>query len=137
MALIAVSGIATASFAFNGNGEGPPGDRCPGNAVNMSDKERAEWQEDREARRAEAQEHRRAMEDTLESGDYDAWQEAVGDNCPMAGEIDEDDFSDLMEAHNFREQAREIMEEKGIDDCPAKCHMMGGSGGMGHKGGWR
>lgn len=59
-------------------------------------------------------EKREAIKVALEAGDYNAWLEAVGEDSPLAGKINEDNFSRLVEAHNLMEQAREIFEELGI-----------------------
>jgi len=60
-----------------------------------------------------------AVEEALESGDYDAFLEAVQDS-PMEGKVDSPEEFDLfMEAHELRESgdkegAREIMEDLGL-----------------------
>lgn len=128
VALVAIAGIATTSFASNGNGmsdsENPRGwgQKMSG----MTEEERSDWREDMEARRTEARE-------ALEAGDYDAWSEAVGDNCPMAGQINEENFSQFKEAHNLRGQARGMMEELGVERGQGHGRMMG-HGGAGHPG---
>jgi hypothetical protein len=130
VALVAVAGIATASFAFNGNGISDNEDpRGRGYKMSgMTEEERAGWLENMEAERSVVEERRQAIEAALEAGDYNAWLEAVGDNCPMAERINEGNFSKLMEAHNLREQARGIMEELGVE------RGMSRNGGMGHGG---
>lgn len=135
VALVAVVGIATVSFAFPGNGmqnDPDPSERRE-NRPNISAEEKAEWQESREARRAEAKEHREEARNAVESGDHEAWVEAVGEDSPMAENVNEDNFSKLMEAHELREEARNMMEEMGVERGSGGmgCH---GGGGPGHKG---
>lgn len=60
-------------------------------------------------------EKREAIETALDNNDYNAWLEAVGEDCPMTEKINEDNFSRLVEVHNLRQQAREIMEELGLN----------------------
>jgi hypothetical protein len=119
VALVAVAGIAGTSFAFNGAGDGPPDGVNPpawGQKMSgMTEEARAEWRENREERRAEAEQRREAVISALEAGDYDAWLEEVGESHPMAEKINEDNFSRLVEAHEIRQEARSIMEELGIE----------------------
>jgi hypothetical protein len=131
VALVAVAGIAGASFAFNGNVSGSPdGVNRPawGQKVNMTEEERNEWREARQERRAEAEERREAVMSALEAGDYDTWLEAVGEDHPMTENINEDNFSRLVEAHNLRQEARGIMEELGVERGPGAGHRAGYSG---------
>lgn len=59
-------------------------------------------------------ERREAVLAALEAGDYSAWLEVVGEDCPLTDKITEDNFFKLVEAHNLMQEAREIMEELGI-----------------------
>lgn len=131
VALVAVAGIAGTSFASNSNSVSDSDDpRGWGQKMSgMTEEERTEWRENMEAKRAEARE-------ALEAGDYNAWLEAVGDNCPMAEQINKDNFSQLQEAHNLRGQARGIMEELGIERGRGHGRMIG-HGGAGHPGSMR
>lgn len=54
-----------------------------------------------------------AVKEALDNNDYSAWKEAVGAG-PMSENINESNFSRLVEAHNLHEQARSIMEELGV-----------------------
>lgn len=116
VALIAVSGIATASFAFNGEA-GPPSDNNRGfnRMENMTEQERQEWQEDREARRAAAEERQEAVREALEAQNYQAWLEAVGDDFSITEKINEDNFSRLVELHELHQEAENIREELGLE----------------------
>jgi len=55
-------------------------------------------------------EHREAIADAVESGDYNAWLEAVGER-PCAEQVTADEFSRYQEMHRLRQQGRELMEE--------------------------
>lgn len=137
VALVAVAGIATTSFAFPGNGMQNNEDLAEQgkNMVNISEEEREEWMENREDRRAERGDHREAVEDAVESGNYEAWTEAVPESCPMAENINEDNFSKLIEAHEKREGARSIMEEIGVEKGAGQMGCSHGDrGGMDHPG---
>ncbi len=66
---------------------------------------------------------RQAVEEALTKGDYQAWQEAVGDS-PLVEKITEDNFGRFVQAYQLREQVRQIEEDLGITD-------IGGRGGRG------
>ena len=66
---------------------------------------------------------RQAVEEALTKGDYQAWQEAAS-NSPLTEKITEDNFVRFVQAHQLREQARQIEEDLGITD-------IGGRGGRG------
>ena len=70
---------------------------------------------DIEARRAETEKTRAAIEAAIAANDYDAWVKAVGTSHPWVSKITKDNFSKLVEAHNLRQQADKIMAELGID----------------------
>ncbi|HPW44614.1 MAG TPA: hypothetical protein PLX67_02800 [bacterium] len=62
---------------------------------------------------------RQAVEEALTKGDYQAWQEAVGDS-PLVEKITEDNFGRFVQAHQLRQsgqfdEARQIEESLGID----------------------
>ena len=75
-------------------------------------------------------ENRQAVLDALETGDYDAWMEIMGDN-KVTENMTEDKFEKMIEAHEAMqsgdfERAKEIKDEIGF---------FGGPGNkMGHKG---
>ncbi|MFW5888481.1 MAG: hypothetical protein ACOCVY_02075 [Patescibacteria group bacterium] len=132
VALVAVAGIAGTSFAFNGAGDGPPdGVNTParGQKISgMTEEARAEWRENREERKAEAEQRREVVMSALEDEDYDAWSKAVGENHPMAEKINKDNFSRLVEVHELRQEAGDIMEEIGIERGPGVGHKAGHPG---------
>ncbi|MFC1756350.1 hypothetical protein ACFLY1_00180 [Patescibacteria group bacterium] len=67
-----------------------------------------------------------AIMETVEAGDYNAFREAA--KGKRIGEVveNEGEFNRLVEAHNLKEQAREIMEEIGFEH-------RGNHGRHGHK----
>lgn len=114
VALIAVSGMVTVSFASTN--EVDPEIESQRGVETMDFEERKEWKEDHiKERRDFSKDRREEVRSALEEGDYEEWQEAVGDNCPLADRIDEDNFSKLKEAENKRAEAASIMEELGIE----------------------
>ncbi len=57
--------------------------------------------------------------EALDAGDYDAWLTAVGEDAKITEFINEDNFDDLLEAHELirddeKEAAKEIMQELGV-----------------------
>lgn len=60
-------------------------------------------------------EKREAVQTALDAGDYSAWFKAVGEDSPISEKINEDNFSQLVKAHELRQEARSIMEELGIE----------------------
>jgi len=57
----------------------------------------------------------REINAALEAGDYEAWLEAVEPGSSMSDEITEENFPLFVEAHQKMWEAREIMEELGIE----------------------
>ena len=119
VALIAVTGIALSSFAQDETTPDTTVDTPCGFRMhkwqNLSEEEKVELQEQREARRAEMEAKREAVRAALEANDYQAWAQAVGEDSLMLEKINEDNFSRFVEAHNYMEQGRAIMEELGIE----------------------
>lgn len=119
VALIAVSGIAFSTFASNGNANGNsnrPEDMPPrGWQKNMTDEEKAEWQEKIEAMRAERESQREAVIAAIEAGSYSDWVEAMPENSPILEKITADNFARFVEMHNLRQEANAIALELGID----------------------
>ena len=75
---------------------------------------------------------RSAIRTAVENSDYNAWVAAIGDR-PINENINSDNFSKLVQAHNLRmsgdyEAARDIMMSLGID----RYHKAGN--GFGHHG---
>jgi hypothetical protein len=57
--------------------------------------------------------------EAIENNDFQAWLNAIPENCPARENITEDNFSKLIEAHNLMlegkfEEAKEIREELGL-----------------------
>lgn len=134
VALIAVAGIASFSFASNGDGQGPPAFAGNESHVSpMNQEEREEWRNTREERRSQFQEHREEARDALEEGDYQAWSEAVGDSCPMADRVNEDNFSEFKRYHDSRQETHGTMRHMGPEHFGPNEGHMGGHMGMGYR----
>jgi hypothetical protein len=63
--------------------------------------------------------HKKAILEAINSGDYNAWLEAVGENSKATDLINEDNFDQLSEAHELakngeKDTAKEIFEELGF-----------------------
>jgi len=72
-------------------------------------------------------EQRAAIDTALESGDYQAFVDAVGEDGKMLEHVTQDNFDRFVEAHQLRvdgnhEEARTIMGELGFDKRPGKFH---------------
>ena len=119
VALVAVTGIAFMSFAqdetTDTTADKPPCEFRMHEWQNLTEEERAQLEEQMEARRAEMQAKQEAVQAAITAGDYYAWVEAVGEDCPILEKINEDNFSRYVEAHNYMEQGRAIMEELGVE----------------------
>jgi hypothetical protein len=131
VALVAVSGIAFSSFAQDDSAANDTnncfGPKRMGAWQNLSDDEKAALEAGREARQE-------AVRAALEAGDYQAWQEAVGENSPFYGKITtEEDFAKLTKAHSYLEKGRALMEELGVEKGFGP--GMGMFGGYGRRGG--
>ena len=114
VALVAVTGLVVTSFAASGSET----EYMPKRFFSrqLSDEERDEWRAKMENRRVEFIERREAVKNALDAADYTAFVQAIGDtDCHLSGKINESNFSRLVEAHQLREQARNIMEELGIE----------------------
>ena len=117
VALIAVIGIAFSSFALDDTADTTADTPCGFKMhkwQNLSEEEQADLKAQWEAKRTDMEAKKEAVKAAIEAGDYDAWVEAVGEDCPMLDKINEDNFSRFVEAHNYMEQARVIFEELGI-----------------------
>ncbi|MFZ2310261.1 MAG: hypothetical protein WAW11_01835 [Patescibacteria group bacterium] len=79
----------------------------------------------REARRAEMETKRTAVEAAIKANDYNAWVAAVGTSSPMAQKITAANFSRFVEAHNLQTQARAIMTELGLENGEGRGMGMG------------
>ncbi|MFH1661736.1 MAG: hypothetical protein ABIA02_01410 [Candidatus Falkowbacteria bacterium] len=118
VAIIAVAGIAFSSFAAD-DSTVQKCERCNKPGMQFSEGKMTEMKASMEAKKE-------AMNTALENNDYNAWVEAVGEDCPMLEKINADNFSRFVEAHNLQEQARAIMEELGIEKQGFKNHMQRG-----------
>ncbi|MFH1047678.1 MAG: hypothetical protein V1738_05220 [Patescibacteria group bacterium] len=98
--------VAVPTFASQGFGRGSGNGQVNGNTDGERPEPTQEMLEHREAMQAEQAEIAAAVE----SGDYGAWLEAVGDR-PIAEEVTADEFARYMEMHNLREQAHALMEQ--------------------------
>ena len=131
-AIIAVSGFAFSSFAADDAEVEKSGFFNQHKAMYMTDEQKLEWQEKMKERKAEMTAKHEAVKAALEASDYEAWLEAVGEDCPILDKINQDNFFQLAEAHKLREEARVIMEELGIEKGQFKHKFKHrGLGGMG------
>lgn len=138
VALIAVSGFAFGSFAADG--DTTTDDTAftrPCLMGGLSGENREQFLASREEFRAEMDARRETVQAALRAGDYDAWVEAVGEDAPILEQINRDNFNRFVEARQYMEQGREIMEELGVEGrgfgrIGAKGGMVGfhGQGGM-------
>ena len=97
-----------------------------------------EMKADMEAHRAERQEHREAVKDAVESGNYDAFIEALGEHVPE--DMTEEKFGQIQEIHQLladgdKDGAKALAEEYGLEG-PFGGHGPGRGGHMG-KGGMK
>src|SRR6056297_529537 len=109
VALIAVAGIAGASYAYQGNSN-VQGPNC-------------------------SPERHEAMETALEERDYQAWQELMGDRGRVAEAVTEENFAKFAEAHDLAregdiEGARSLREELGLNQGFRKAGMFKNGHGM-------
>ena len=79
----------------------------------------------REARKAEMETKRTAVEAAIKANDYNAWVTAVGTSSPMVQKITATNFARFVEAHNLQEQARAIMTELGLENGEGRGMGMG------------
>jgi hypothetical protein len=118
VALIAVNGIAFMSFAQDNTSDTdvdkPPCEFKMHKWQNLSEEEQADLKAQWEVKWEEMGAKKEAALAAIKAGDYNAWVQAVGEDCPMLEKINEDNFSRYTEAHNYMEQARAIFEELGI-----------------------
>ena len=77
-------------------------------------------------KKAEMQQQKEAVHQAIEDGNYQAWAELV-EGRPIAEVINEDNFDRFVEMHQLKKQAKEIVEELGLE-------KMGKKGRMLHKG---
>ncbi|MFH1427474.1 MAG: hypothetical protein ABIG60_03010 [Patescibacteria group bacterium] len=132
VAIVAVTGLALFASAQDNTGDTTTDNQAPcfryNKFQNLSEEEKADLQTKWEEKKALMDEKRAAIEAAFDSNDYNAWLEAVGSDNPMAEKINADNFSKLVEAHNLHLQARNIMEELGIEGkgFGPKMHFMMG-----------
>lgn len=72
---------------------------------------------DQNGQNGQNQEQMQAVRDALDSGNYDAWVEAMGNgerSQRMLEIINESNFDRLIEIHNLRQQIQNISEELGL-----------------------
>lgn len=107
VALVAVVGLSAATFAQNAD------------TSNSSEKQgRFEkfrlTEEEREEKRAEREESREAIDAAMAEG-YDTWAAEVveqrGEDAPMLDQVTEENFSALVQAHAYMNDAHELMEK--------------------------
>lgn len=100
-----------------------------GNQTNPTVAQKAEIDQEREARRA-------AMQTAVNSGNYNTWVTAVkaqmGDKAPILSKVTADNFTQYAEAHKLMEQAREKLSAIGIDGGEGMGMGAGMGRGRGH-----
>lgn len=133
VALVAVAGIATTSFAGNGFGEDVerPSPRMMGN---ISEEEREVRLGEMEEGRGQASERREKVKAALEAEDYEAWVNAIEEDNSLVENITEENFPRFVEAHELRQEAGEIMEELGVEIKRRGLPREGGFKTKGHAG---
>ncbi|MBT4917348.1 hypothetical protein HN709_05160 [Candidatus Peregrinibacteria bacterium] len=96
---------------------------------------------EREAMHEDMKEFHDEVQEVLLSGDYDAWYGLVSSHEGPRSEnvlevINEDNFDEFVEAHELMEEAKEIMEELGLEGPEGMGkHKMGAmKGGHGQRG---
>jgi len=93
--------------------------------ADVSDENRPKLtEEERQAMHENMQEFHNEVQEVLLSGDYNAWYDLVSENergQKVLEVINEDNFDEFVEAHELMDEAKEIMEELGLE----------GPGGMG------
>ncbi len=57
-----------------------------------------------------------AVNAALEANDYNAWAQAVGANSPLLAKINQNNFSQFVQAHQLRKQADKIMMDLGLNN---------------------
>jgi hypothetical protein len=118
MALIAlalIAGIPMSSYADEIDTDEVLKPERRGHMMQMTAEEKAEWESSREERRAEREERREAVSAAIANNDYNAWVKAVGEDSKMLEKINEDNFDRLIKMHEYRNQAKVIAEELGIE----------------------
>ena len=95
--------------------------------------------EDRQAMHENMQEFHNEVQEVLLSGDYNAWHDLVSQNergQNVLEVINEDNFDEFVEAHELMDEAKEIMEELGLEGPEGMGkHKMGfKQGGSGQRG---
>ncbi len=131
VALVAVVSIAISNVVADDTSEKAPCFRHFW-GQNLTDEEKAELQAQMEAKRAEQQAKSEAIKAALEANDYQAWVAAIGEDALILEKINESNFSKLVEAHEYMEQAKGIFTELGIER--GKFGMGGIRGFKGHRG---
>lgn len=98
MVLVAVIGMSVASYASQGD-DGTSKDHPMFNSH--------QWQE----KKAEMQAKKEVVKAAIESGDYQTWLEAIGEDSKIAQTVSEDEFPFLLEAYSLMQEAKEKMEQ--------------------------
>lgn len=80
----------------------------------LTEEQREEFEANREKRMQEMEAKHTAINEALENSDYSAWLQAVGEDCPMAEKITQDNFPKFVEAHKKIQEGQAIMEELGV-----------------------
>lgn len=137
VALIAVTGIALTTMATDDTSETSEDTPCLRNfwGKDLTEEEKVEMKAQFAEKKAIFAEKHETVKVALEANNYDAWVEAVGEDCPMLEKINQDNFPRLVEADGYMEQARGIFEELGIEGSKfGKGGMRGMHGFKGFKG---
>ncbi len=84
----------------------------------------------REANRADRESRRELILAAINSGDYNSWKSAVGENHPFYNQINVDNFTQFADAHKDMNTLEEKLEAMGLEKPSHDC-FDGMSGGQG------
>lgn len=123
---LAMIALAT-GFAFNVYAQTPDasaeksifkGERFGQNA-NLTDEQKAEMEARREEMKTTRDENQAAMQTALNSGNYDTWVEVVteqiGSDAKILTQVNADNFSEFVEAHQLMTQAQDKFSSLGVE----------------------
>ena len=110
-----ITSDSTGSEAISSTDNGRPEKGDKKDFTNLTDKEKATMEAEREARQAEMEAKNTAIKTAIEASDYDAWVEAIGSDNQITQKITADNFSSYVEAYNLQEQAKTILSDLGLE----------------------
>ena len=106
---------ATTPAANSANARLHRGSEAKSFGQSLTDEQKAE----RESRQMERETKQTAVKTAMDNNDYQAWLTAVGSDSVMAQKINStENFAKLVQAHNLRMQADDIMTGLGFEGKP-------------------